>query len=89
LSEVVTRASVFGFQIEKEKNEYLVFLESMVVVVCLFLFLLLMKDVWNKFASKLTATGVQLRTEQITKKLFPHLTICPWPGFKKQGLLFL
>ncbi len=46
-----------------------------------------MKDVWNKFESKLTATGIQFQTEKMTKKKFPLLTICPRPSFKQQGML--
>jgi hypothetical protein len=65
------------------------FMKTIVVVVCLFLFLILMKDVWNKFESKMTTVGVQSRTEKAMKKKLPLLTICSWPRFKKQGLLFL
>jgi hypothetical protein len=64
-------------------------MKTIVVVVCLFLFLILMKDVWNKFESKMTAVGVQSRTEKTMKKKLPLLTICSWPRFKQQGLLFL
>ncbi len=64
-----------------------IIIKSLVVVVCIALFLVLMKDVWYKYESKLTATGVQLRTERLTKKRLPLLTICPWPNFRKQGKL--
>jgi hypothetical protein len=72
----------------KEKMRFFILVKSVVVVVCLIMFLILMKDVWNKFESKLTSTGVQFRTEKMTKRKLPHLTICPWPSFKKQGILY-
>jgi len=67
----------------------LISIKSVVILVCIVLFLFLMKDVWNKFKTKLTSTGVQFRTENIVKKRLPLLTICPWPRFKKQGFFLI
>ena len=65
----------------------LIIIKFTVVIVCSSLFLALMRDVWNKFESKITITGVQFRSEEITEKKLPHMTICPWPKFKKPGML--
>ena len=71
------------------KNKFLFVVKSFVVIICMAMFLVLMEDVWNKFQSKLINTGVQFRSEMMTKKQLPHLTICPWPHFKSKGLRLL
>ncbi len=60
-----------------------------VVIMCLMLFLLLMTEVWNKFTSKLTSTGIQFRIEKSEKRKLPNLTICPWTQRARFVLIYV
>jgi len=52
------------------------------------MFLLLMDDVWSKFTSKMTSTGVTFEGESETKKQLPYFTFCPWPVYRNKGFHF-
>jgi hypothetical protein len=47
----------------------------------------MMRDVWSKFVSKMTSTGVTFKSvEKDDKKFLPSFTFCPWPVYKSKGL---
>ena len=52
------------------------------------MFLRLMKDVFDKFQSKITSSGISLRSDDVTEKLLPLLTLCAWPVKRNPGLHF-
>ena len=52
------------------------------------MFLFLMKDVFDKFQSKMTSSGISLRSDGVTEKLLPLLTLCAWPIKRNPGLHF-
>ena len=70
-------------------NKYLSFLSIFFKLICTFLFLLLMKDVWNKYSSEITRTGTRVRySSKAEEKKLPCLTVCPAPGFKVKGFFY-
>ena len=66
-------------------NKYFTLLKIVITIFCTFLFLILMEDVWNKYSSKITRTGIRVQSSREEKKYLPCLTICPAPGFKVKG----
>ena len=66
-------------------NKYFTLLKIVITIFCTFLFLILMEDVWNKYLSKITHTGIRVQSSREEKKYLPCLTICPAPGFKVKG----
>ena len=74
---------------KRKENLWLLFqfLRNFLFVIFLFMFFIMMRDVWSKFASKMTSTGVNFRsTEKDDKKFLPSFTFCPWPVYKSKGL---
>ena len=61
---------------------------AFVVILCLSLFLITMRDVWNKFGNKLSNTGIHFRDDYVTHKKLPAVTICAWPAFKERGFFY-
>ena len=51
-------------------------------ILCTFLFLIFMKDVWNKYSNEITRIRIRVRNSREGKKLLPCLTFCPVQGFK-------
>ncbi len=47
-----------------------------------------MIDVWQKFTKGMTNVGVRFRDEELSEKMLPCLTACPWNAFKKPGKKF-
>jgi hypothetical protein len=64
------------------------------IVKCLFfilffgMFALLMRDVFNKFKSKITSSSISLRSDEVTEKLLPFMTLCAWPIKRAPGFHF-
>ena len=54
--------------------------------ICFFLFLLLIYDIWKKYSSKITMTSISYRARDSSTD--PYFTVCPMPGFRKQGYFF-
>ena len=54
--------------------------------ICFVLFLLLIEDVWRKFSSNITTTGISYSVKDPLTG--PYFTVCPLPGFRKQGYFF-
>jgi hypothetical protein len=52
------------------------------------MFLVLMRNVWIKFSSKMTSTGITFTEPDESGKLLPSFTFCPWPVYKKRGFYF-
>jgi hypothetical protein len=74
---------------KRKENLWLLFkfLRNFLFVIFLFMFFIMMRDVWSKFVSKMTSTGVTFRrTEKDDKKFLPSFTFCPWPVYKSKGL---
>jgi hypothetical protein len=49
----------------------------------------MMGDIWSKFVSKMTSTGVTFRSDKEDdrkRKYLPSFTFCPWPVYKTRGL---
>jgi hypothetical protein len=47
----------------------------------------MMGDVWSKFVSKMTSTGITFRSDkEDDRKYLPSFTFCPWPVYKTRGL---
>ena len=67
------------------KSTLYFFLAFIVVIFCSVFSVVLTVDVWNKFTSGFTATGVRFQDSNVDRKLLPCLTVCPWAAFKKQG----
>ena len=63
-------------------------LKVITTLVCILLFLALMKEAWNKFDRKTTNTGSRIRFWKNKNKTLPCMTICPMPGFKKKGFFY-
>ena len=53
-----------------------------------FMFFFFMADVWSKYTSKMTSTGVTFHGEKETKKQLPYFTFCPWPVYRNKGFHF-
>ena len=66
-------------------HKYSITFKIIFSVLCTILFLIFMKDVWNKYSSEITRTGIRVRNSREGKKLLPCLTICPVQGFKVKG----
>jgi hypothetical protein len=74
---------------KRKENLWLLFmfLRNFLFVIFLFMFFIMMRDIWSKFVSKMTSTGVTFRsTEKDDKKFLPSFTFCPWPVYKSKGL---
>ena len=70
-------------------HKYLTPLKIIFTILCVILFLLLMKDVWNKYSSEITRTGTRVRySSKAEEKKLPCLTVCPAPGFKVKGFFY-
>ncbi len=52
------------------------------------MFFFLMTDVWSKYTSKMTATGINFCGNKEKEKQLPHFTFCPWPVYRTKGLYF-
>ena len=56
-------------------------------LIFLIMFFIIMRDVWSKFVSKMTSTGITFQSnEKDGKKFLPSFTFCPWPVYKSKGL---
>jgi hypothetical protein len=53
---------------------------------CLYLFVYLMKDIWEKFTSKLTTIGVRYRGKE--SELLPCFTVQSYSAFKSNGFYY-
>ena len=72
---------------KETKSLFFNFLRSFLFVIFLVMFFIIMQDVWSKFVSKMTSTGVTLKSsKEDDKKLLPSFTFCPWPVYKTKGL---
>ena len=69
-------------------NNLFYFLKIIDTIGNLLLFLILMNDVWIKYRSKITTTGVRTRYSKADEKQLPCFTLCPVSGFKKKGFFF-
>ena len=69
-------------QIRLRLVKYFLFISLLIV------FLVLMRDVWNKFSSKMTSTGITFVEPDESGMLFPPFTVCPWPVYKRRGFYF-
>lgn len=65
--------------------QFFLFIEAIIFISCGILFLLLMKDVWEKFQSKMMTTNSRWRNDQVEEKLAPWITICPLQSYKTLG----
>ena len=75
------------------ENKSLVFnlLRIFLFTIFLVVFFIMMADVWLKFVSKMTSTGVTFRSDNDSKngkKFLPSFTVCPWPVYRTKGLHF-
>ena len=59
-----------------------------VYIFCVGLFIFLMKDIWFKFSSKITTTGIRFRLDSSTARPFHCLTMHDFSAFKKKGFYF-
>ena len=57
-------------------------------ILCTILFLMLMEDVWNKYSSNFSRTGIRVRYSSEESKQLPCITLCPTPGFKVKGFFY-
>ncbi len=68
------------------KTFWLNFIKLFVFTILFVIFIIAMKDVWEKFDSKATTTAIEWTDEGHEKKLLPYLTFCPWPAFRNKEL---
>ena len=59
-----------------------------VYIFCVGLFIFLMKDIWFKFSSKITTTGIRFRLDSSTARPFHCLTMHDFSAFKKKGFYY-
>jgi len=51
-----------------------------------------MKDIWYKYSSKITSTGISehpFESDIYSYKPLPHLTFCPLKGFRNKGFHYM
>ncbi len=57
-------------------------------ILCFGMFVLLMKEVYDKYTSKMTSSGISLYSDGTTEKFLPFLTFCAWPIKRTPGIHF-
>ena len=73
----------------KTQENYLFwFTKFLLVIVFFILFLLLMSDVWEKYRTKLTNTGIGYKSSDESTKVLPCITIRPAAASKKHGFFY-
>ncbi len=55
---------------------------------CFAIFILMMSDVFYKYKSKMTSSGLNVHSNDVTEKHLPFITFCPWPVKQNPGLHF-
>ena len=56
---------------------------------CGFVFIVLTRDIWIKFNSNITSTGIKFAYSEKKAKIIHVITVCPLPAFKQKGLFYL
>ena len=67
---------------------FLNLIKFFVFISCFVAFFVLMMNVWKKFSSNMTSTGVTFRDDGKPDKLRPLFTVCAWPVYKTKGFHF-
>ena len=76
--KVVTKKPIFLLTIFK----------CFIFIACFVMFVLLMKEVYDKYTSKMTSSGISLYSDDVTEKNLPYLTFCAWPVKRTPGIHF-
>ncbi len=63
-------------------------LKCFIFIACFAMFVLLMKEVYDKYKSKMTSSGISLHSDDVTEKFLPYLTFCAWPVKRTPGIHF-
>ena len=71
-----------------QENYLFCFTKFLLVIVFFILFLLLMSDVWEKYRTKLTNTGIGYKSSDESTKVLPCITIRPAAAYKKHGFFY-
>ena len=64
------------------------FLRAVAYILCIWLFINLMKDIWIKFSSKVTTTGIRFRFSNAEARPLPCFTIHEFSAFKTKGFYY-
>ena len=74
------------FDLNYQLRIFFLGIKALLFGVCFIFFLLLIDDVWRKFSSNITTTGISYSVKDPSTE--PYFTVCPLPGFWKHGPFF-
>ena len=64
------------------------FLKVSIYAICVGLFIYLMKDIWFKYSSKITTTGIRFRLDNANPRPLHCFTIHDFTAFKTKGFYY-
>ena len=72
----------------KRRELLLHLIKISVYCICLTFFIVLMRDVWEKYTTEITSNGIRIKYSEKNKKHLPCFTARPYLAYKNPGFIF-